>query len=188
MLHITGFWRKGMWSHRHETSLVCKISHVLIALKWWVVVASSVSFYDDFNVYCLLLLLTFIIKSHQKLLLPIGYWAIEVGIHEDIAFKLVFQRSHATTCLDSFRYVIARIPIIIFPGKPIVEEIFIQNRTHQLFATWIALYNQCHNIFTEKHLNLFYNIYQSHLKNPKTSWQQINEDSLQYSRQTSVNS
>ena len=53
---------------------VCRVLHILIALKWQVALASSMG-----------------------------------------PFKLVFQVSHATTCLDCFWYVIASTHIVILP-------------------------------------------------------------------------
>ena len=89
--------------HTPATSKVCKISHVLFASKWQVVVPGSAGFYDEFNVHCLLFAPNLIRNDCA--------W--------DIAFKLAFQRSHATIRLDSCTCKIASIPNIIFSRKPV---------------------------------------------------------------------
>ena len=61
-------YRKHTPWHTCATSEVCKISHVLIALKWLVVIASSVGVYDEFSVHCLLFLPIFNNQSIRKYL------------------------------------------------------------------------------------------------------------------------
>ena len=52
--------------HTPTTSEVCIISHVVIPFKRVDVVASSVGFYDEFNVHCLLFLPIFNTQCLQK--------------------------------------------------------------------------------------------------------------------------
>ena len=56
---------RTLW-HTPATFEVYRISHVLIALKWHVVVASSLCLYDEFNVHCLLFLPLFNTQFLQK--------------------------------------------------------------------------------------------------------------------------
>ena len=102
--------------HRPVTSEVCNISHALIALKWQFVVASSMGFYDESNTHWLLCLSIFLhLISSEMTVIYCFLGNRNPYIHRGIAFKLTFQRSHATTHLDGFRCVISSTPIIIFP-------------------------------------------------------------------------